>query len=67
MTKFKIILLYYYTQIFERYFQVPGRSDKKGSGIGLAICKELIEAMGGTIWVKSNPGEGSVFGFNMPI
>jgi signal transduction histidine kinase len=56
----------YLDRIFERYFQVPGRSDKKGSGIGLAICKEFIEAMGGAIWVKSKPGEGSTFGFTMP-
>ena len=55
----------YLSRIFERYFQVPGRSDKKGSGIGLAICKEFIEAMGGKIWVESQIGEGSKFGFNL--
>jgi signal transduction histidine kinase len=57
----------YLNRIFERYFQVPGRSDKKGSGIGLAICKEFIEAMRGNIWVKSKIGEGSTFGFSIPI
>lgn len=57
----------YLTRIFDRYFQVPGRSDKKGSGIGLAICKDFIEAMGGKIWVKSQYGEGSTFGFDLPI
>lgn len=57
----------YLARIFERYFQVPGRSDKKGSGIGLAICKEFIEAMGGKIWVKSRIGEGSTFGFDVPV
>jgi two-component system, NtrC family, sensor histidine kinase KinB len=57
----------YLGRIFERYFQVPGRSDKKGTGIGLAICKEFIEAMGGKIWVKSRIGEGSTFGFDVPI
>jgi two-component system, NtrC family, sensor histidine kinase KinB len=56
----------YLGRIFERYFQVPGRSDKKGSGIGLAICKEFIEAMGGKIWVKSKLAEGSTFGFTLP-
>ncbi len=57
----------YVSKIFDRYFQVPGRSDKKGSGIGLAICKEFIEAMGGQIWLKSEIGSGSQFGFNLPI
>jgi Signal transduction histidine kinase len=57
----------YLSRIFERYFQVPGRSDKKGSGIGLAICKEFIEAMHGKIWVKSQLGLGSTFGFDLPI
>jgi two-component system, NtrC family, sensor histidine kinase KinB len=57
----------YLNRIFERYFQIPGRSDKKGSGIGLAICKEFIEAMGGKIWVNSNLGQGSTFGFDIPI
>src|SRR6185503_16610099 len=52
----------YQNRIFERYFQVPGRSDKKGSGIGLAICKEFIDAMGGAIWVNSKPAQGSTFG-----
>lgn len=57
----------YLVRIFERYFQVPGRSDKKGSGIGLAICKEFIDAMGGHIWVRSKFGEGSTFGFDIPV
>jgi signal transduction histidine kinase len=57
----------YLSRIFERYYQVPGRSDKKGSGIGLAICKEFVEAMGGRIWVNSQVGKGSTFGFHLPI
>lgn len=57
----------YHSRIFERYFQVPGRIDKKGSGIGLAICKEFIDTMGGKIWIKSELGQGSIFGFSLPV
>ncbi len=56
----------YQEKIFERYFQVPGRSDPHGSGIGLAISREFVQAMGGTVWVKSVIGEGSIFGFHFP-
>ncbi len=56
----------YQEKIFDRYFQVPG-SRSKGSGLGLAISKEFIEAQGGMIWVKSKLGEGSLFGFRLPM
>jgi signal transduction histidine kinase len=56
----------YLSRIFERYFRIPGRDDAKGSGIGLAICKEFIEAMQGHIWVTSQTGKGSTFAFALP-
>jgi len=56
----------YLPKIFERFYKVPG-STKTGTGLGLAISKEFIEAEGGTIWVKSAQGEGSEFGFDLPI
>ena len=56
----------YLPKIFDRFFKVPG-SEKKGTGLGLSISKEFIEAQGGRIWVKSKLGEGSEFGFDLPV
>lgn len=56
----------YLPKIFDRFFKVPG-SGKTGTGLGLAISKEFIEAEGGKIWVKSKAGEGSEFGFDLPL
>ena len=55
-------------RIFDKFRQVS-RSDateKGGSGLGLAICKALVEAHGGSIKVKSKPGEGSCFSIELP-
>jgi signal transduction histidine kinase len=57
----------YVAQLFDKYFQVPGTTEKSGTGLGLAISKEFIEAQGGKIWVESKYGEGSIFGFNILI
>jgi PAS domain S-box-containing protein len=53
-------------KVFDRFFKVPG-SKATGTGLGLAISKEFIEAQGGKIWVKSKVGEGSEFGFDLPV
>ncbi len=54
-------------RIFEKFFQVKEPPGKSGSlGIGLAICKEIVKAHGGIIWVDSTPGEGSTFSFSLP-
>lgn len=54
------------TKIFDRFYKVPG-SPKTGSGLGLSISKEFIEAMDGSIGVESKPGIGSRFYFRLPI
>jgi NtrC-family two-component system sensor histidine kinase KinB len=54
-------------RIFEKFFQVKDEPGTRGSlGIGLAICKEIIRAHRGSIWVDSTPGQGSTFSFTLP-
>ena len=42
-------------------------SDSLGLGLGLAICRQLVELQGGKIWCRSQPGLGSIFGFSLPV
>jgi NtrC-family two-component system sensor histidine kinase KinB len=62
----KGIPIEYQPKIFEKFIRVKGDTESKGSGLGLSICKEIVKAHGGTIWVDSAPGKGSEFTFTLP-
>lgn len=56
-------------KLFEKFYRIKakGTEDQKGTGLGLWITKQLIEKMGGTVWVVSEEGKGSIFSFALPI
>ena len=56
-------------RVFEKFRQISivPKDKPRGTGLGLPICKEIVNRHGGRIWVESEPGKGSTFSFTLPV
>ena len=58
-----------FSQVFEKFKQISNTLGyaARGTGLGLPICREIVEQHGGRIWVESTVGVGSIFSFVIPV
>ena len=53
--------------MFEKFYRAQRPGESSGAGLGLTICRGIIEAYGGHIWAENRPGGGTAFRFTLPL
>jgi two-component system sensor histidine kinase KdpD len=54
-------------RVFEKFYRSPAVRSRSGAGLGLTICRGIVELHGGKIWAKNHQEGGAVFGFSLPV
>src|SRR5438270_12048210 len=57
----------FHQEVFDDFFRLPTNENQEGMGLGLSIVRRLVQAMGGKVWVESEPGSGCKFSFLIPF